>query len=66
MGSISHLKGEVEKLSPSEQAEFRTWFLTRDNELWDSQIAADLQAGKLDQMIAEAIAERSSGQSREL
>ena len=66
MGSISHLKGEVEKLSPSEQAEFRAWFLARDYELWDTQIASDLQAGKLDQMISEAIADRAAGKSHDL
>ena len=66
MGSISHLKGEIEKLSPAEQAEFRNWFIARDNDQWDQQIAADLDAGKLDDLIAEAIAERAAGKSRDL
>ena len=66
MGDIAHLKGEFEKLSPAEQVEFRAWFLARDNDQWDQQIAKDLEAGKLDGLIAEAIAERAAGKSRSL
>ena len=66
MGDIAHLKGAVEKLSPDEQAEFRAWFIARDAEQWDEQIAADLKAGRLDPLIAEAKAERAAGRLREL
>ena len=58
MGDIADLKGEIEKLSPVEQAELRAWFLARDQDAWDAQIASDLQAGRLDAMIAEAFSER--------
>jgi hypothetical protein len=66
MGSITHLKGEFENLSPEEQAEFRAWLSARDAQSWDEQIAADSAAGRFDQMIAEAITERAAGKSREL
>ena len=66
MGNVSQLKGEVEKLSPAEEAEFRAWFIARDNDAWDNQIAADFAAGKLDEMIAEAKEERALGKSRKL
>ena len=66
MGDIADLKGEIEKLSPVEQAEFRAWFLARDQDAWDAQIASDLQAGRLDAMIAEAFSERAAGKSRDL
>ena len=66
MGSIAQLKGEFENLSREEQAEFRAWFIERDAQLWDEQIAADSAAGRFDQMIAEAMADRAAGKSREL
>ena len=54
MGDIAQLKGEIEKLNTADQAKLRDWFIARDNEVWDQQIAADLAAGKLDDLIAEA------------
>jgi hypothetical protein len=35
-------------------------------DLWDQQIAADLKAGKLDELIAEARADFKAGKAREL
>ena len=36
----------------------------RDNQLWDEEIARDLAAGKLDELIAEAKAELAAGKAR--
>jgi hypothetical protein len=66
MGDISQLKAAIETLSPQEQAEFRDWFLERDAQLWDEQIADDLKAGRLDALIAEAKADRAAGRVRDL
>ena len=66
MGDIKHLKGEIEKLNPTDQAELRAWYIGRDNELWDQQIAADFAAGKLASLITEAVADRAAGKSRRL
>ena len=51
---LSQLKCELEKLNPAVQAEFRAWFIARDYDQWDTQIAYDLDAGKLDGLISEA------------
>jgi len=66
MGNITQLKAEVEKLSPAELAEFRAWIIERDAHVWDQQIAADLRAGRLDALIADAKKDRAAGRVRDL
>jgi hypothetical protein len=66
MGIMEEIKGRIESLSAAEQAELRAWFVERDNQLWDEEIASDLAAGKLDRLIAEAKADRAAGKAREL
>jgi hypothetical protein len=66
MGIIEEIKGRIEGLSEAEQVELRAWFVERDNQRWDEEIARDLAAGKLDKLIAEAKAERAAGKAREL
>ncbi len=53
-------------LAPAEHARLREWFIERDWEQWDKQIEADAQSDKLDFMIAEAMAETTQGQLRDL
>lgn len=66
MGDLSKLKCEIENLSLEEQAEIRDWLLARDFDGWDRQIEADLAAGKLDRLIAEAESQRRDGRVRDL
>lgn len=66
MGIIEDIKGRIEQLSDSEHAELRAWFIERDHERWDAQIAGDLTSGKLDDMISEAKAARAEGKARVL
>ena len=61
MGAISEIKDRVEKLTPQEQVELLAWLVERDHQQWDTQIARDLAAGKLDTLIAEAEADRAAG-----
>ena len=46
MGIIEDIKGRIEHLSEAEHAELRAWFVERDHQLWDEQIARDRAAGK--------------------
>jgi len=60
MTRIEVLKGEIERLSPEELAEFRDWFLQYDWQAWDRQI----EAGRRFQQAPERpwrIARRSQG-----
>lgn len=66
MSRVEALEESVRALSDEELAAFRAWFASFDAEAWDRQIEADLQAGKLDTIAKEAVAEYRRGESREL
>jgi hypothetical protein len=66
MSEVKQLEQKVRSLSPEELAEFRAWFIEYDWQLWDQQMEADLKAGKLDKLIAEARADFNAGKAREL
>jgi hypothetical protein len=66
MSEVDKLAERVEKLSSEELRKFRAWFAEFDARLWDAQIEADVKAGKLDVLTAEALAEYKAGKTREL
>jgi hypothetical protein len=66
MSELEQLERQIEQLSPEELAKFRAWFVEFDAQAWDRQIEADLQAGKLDQLIEDAISDYKSGKAREI
>ena len=66
MTEVEQLEKKVRGLSPGDLAEFRAWFIEFDSRVWDERIEADLKAGKLDGLIAEALAEYKAGKAREL
>ena len=66
MSEVEQLEKQIEKLSPEDLAKFRAWFLEFDARVWDAEIEADLKAGKLKGLIAEALADYKAGKVREL
>jgi hypothetical protein len=66
MTKLESLEREVENLSPEELTAFRDWFAEYDWQLWDRQLEADVAAGKLDDLAAEALAELDRGETREI
>ena len=66
MGIIEDIKSRIEKLSDAGHAEPRAWFVERDHERWDAQIAHDLAGGRLDELISEAKTARAEGTARVL
>ena len=66
MNAVEQLTWNVKGLSPEDLQQFRAWFLEYDAQCWDQQIAADLKAGKLDDLIAEARADFKAGKARKL
>ena len=66
MTTVESIARAIEKLSPTELAQFRRWFAEFDAEAWDVQIEADAAAGKLDALAAEALAEYEAGKAREI
>lgn len=63
---VEQVERQIENLSAENLAKFRTWFFEFDARVWDAQIEADLKAGKLKGLIAEALAEYKAGKAREL
>ena len=57
MSEIEQIEERVQSLSREELAKFRAWFLEFDAKVWDEQIEADVNAGKLDELIDEALAD---------
>ena len=66
MSKVEKLEKQIESLSPEDLSKLRTWFFELDARLWDQQIEADAKAGKLDGLIAKALADYRAGKDREL
>ncbi len=66
MSEIEQLEERIQHLSPQDLAKFRAWFFEFDARVWDQQIEADLRDGKLNGMVADALAEYKAGRAREL
>ena len=66
MSEIEQIEGRIQSLSAEELAEFRAWFIEFDGCVCDEQIEADVKAGKLNNLAAEALAEYKAGKTRKL
>lgn len=66
MSELEQLEQRILQLSHEDLTKFRAWFIELDHHLWDQQIEADVAAGKLDRLIAEARAEFKEGKAREI
>ena len=61
MSTVQELEAAVERLSPEDRAAFRAWFAEFDAKEWDRQLEADVAAGRLDWLVAEALDDRQAG-----
>lgn len=66
MTTVYAIEQAVQKLATTELAEFRRWFTQFDEAAWDTQIENDAEAGKLDALAAEALADYRNGSATEL
>ena len=66
MGNLARIEQDIQKLSSSEVAELRDWFMERDSLAWDAQIERDAGSGKLDELIEESREDYRTGRSKEL
>ena len=66
MSDIKAIEDAVKALPPQQLAEFRRWFAEFDHAAWDRRIEADLAAGKLDALLAEAADDIRHGNTRGL
>ena len=58
---IEEIEAAIARLSFDDVATLLTWLEQFHAELWDKQIEEDLEAGRLDAMIAEVNAEYEAG-----
>ena len=61
MTSLVEIKAAIDRLSPREYCELMSMLHPSADDGWDRQIAADLAAGRLDGLIANAKAEIEAG-----
>lgn len=66
MNTLHDIEAAVSNLSPDELSRFREWFFEFDASVWDRELEADVAAGRLDDLAAEALAEHRAGRTRPL
>lgn len=66
MEKLREIENRIASLSEDELAQFRQWFARFDASVWDAQIERDAQAGKLDALASDALAEYRAGQCKPL
>ena len=59
--NMKELQKAISELPEGAYGSFRDWFIERDWAIWDKQIEADSESGKLDHLIDQAIAEKAAG-----
>ena len=62
--SIVEIENAIKNLPPEKVNELMDWFVKYHAEIWEEQIAADLDKGKLDSILAEVDAEIVSGDAK--
>ena len=66
MTTIEDIERAVERLEGDDFTRFRDWFARLEADRFDQAIEADIEAGKLDQLLDEALAEDKAGQTTPL
>jgi len=63
MSRVERIEGEVMNLTSDELRAFRDWFERFDAEMWDEQIEADANNGKLQSLAERALKDHEAGRS---
>ena len=66
MAILEELERTIDSLPEEDYRQFRRWFLEKDWERWDREIAEDSRAGKLDFLIEEALQAKKEKRLRDL
>jgi hypothetical protein len=66
MTTVEDIEKAIERLAPREFDRLRAWFEDYQAARFDERIAHDAQAGKLDGLAEQAIADFRKGRAREL
>lgn len=66
MTTVQLIEEQIQHLDNQSFATLRNWFVEYEHTRWDRQMAGDSDAGKLDFMIDEALAEHRAGKTKPL
>ncbi|MFZ4641670.1 MAG: hypothetical protein ACOYMP_14920 [Nodosilinea sp.] len=66
MTTLLEIAAAIQDLPEAEVRELSTWLQSYLDERWDQQIVQDVEAGRLDHLIARAEADIAPNQGREL
>jgi hypothetical protein len=66
MTKLEKIQTEISELPEDEVAKLRAWLDEVAEQQWDAQIERDAAAGKLDDLMAEALANHNAGRRRPL
>ena len=61
MSTVQEIEAAIEKLPRDDFLQLSEWVISRFEDEWDRQIAEDVQAGRLDHLAQEALAEYRAG-----
>lgn len=59
--SVTEIEAAIARLSPVELAELMAWLGSYRAQVWDEEIEKDLEAGRLDALLAEVDREYEQG-----
>lgn len=66
MSRLDDLQRQVTSLTPDELNAFRNWLTGFDAGIWDAQLAADSENGKLRSLTDRALRDHAAGRSSRL
>jgi hypothetical protein len=66
MTKLEKIEQDISKLPPADVHKLADWLADYQAALWDRQIAADAEAGKLDGLAEQALADHRAGMTRPL
>jgi hypothetical protein len=66
MSKLKDIEHQISNLSVDDRARLRDWLADQDWKDWDAQIARDVAAGKLDELVTAAEDDLRAGHTREL
>jgi hypothetical protein len=66
MSTLEQIEAAILTLPSNEFQQLKKWFADIDYQYWDEKLEKDIEAGKLDFLAEEAIAEFKAGHCREI
>lgn len=64
MSKLETIQEQILELTPSEQLALHSWLNEIQQHLWDEQLEQDLHAGRLDDLMNEALEDHRAGRTQ--